>query len=404
MDIIIGALGGLALCAFATLVGFDRDRAFYPVMLAVIAGYYLLFAIMSGDTSALVLDGLVMISFLAVAVIGFKTNLWVVAAALLAHGVFDAFHRHLIDNPGAPPWWPTFCLTFDVAAAAYLSFRIRKSAPSRRILGAGGLVGALLLAAVAGAAFGGDSQALARGGLKIAKIDGRQIAYRVTGEGRPVVVLISGVGEGMSSFATVEPELARQATVISYDRAGYGMSDAPVGPRDAAAIDRELTGLLKATGIPGPYVLAGHSSGGLYAQYFAAHHPQLVAGLIFIDARPAEFTEACRRAGIEACIATPAMVRFSPKGAQAEVAALHNEETSVKALNFSRTPPTLVLSRAQVPTTDAFARTWSATQASLAGLYSGSVHLTAPKGGHDIHRSAKIWFVASVSAFLRTLR
>ena len=56
-----------------------------------------------------------------VAVIGFKTSLWIVAAALAGHGLFDSVHPWLIANPGVPAWWPGFCFAYDVAAGAILA-------------------------------------------------------------------------------------------------------------------------------------------------------------------------------------------------------------------------------------------------------------------------------------------
>ena len=117
----------LALCLLATVVGFDRDRAFYPTLTIVIASYYGLFAAMGGAPRALVLESLVLGAFLVAAVLGFKTSLWVVVVALCAHGVFDSLHARLIANPGVPAWWPAFCLAYDVTAGAYLALLIRRS-------------------------------------------------------------------------------------------------------------------------------------------------------------------------------------------------------------------------------------------------------------------------------------
>ena len=123
MELLIGALLALGVGGLSTLVGFDRDRAFYPVVLVVIASYYGLFAVMAGG-GALWPEAIGLAAFTAVAVIGFRTSLWLVAAALLAHGVFDLVHPHMIDNPGVPRWWPAFCLAFDAAAAGYLAVRL----------------------------------------------------------------------------------------------------------------------------------------------------------------------------------------------------------------------------------------------------------------------------------------
>jgi hypothetical protein len=72
------------------------------------------------------------LAFLIVAIIGFKTTLWWVAGALAAHGIFDWFHPQLIGDPGVPSWWPAFCMSYDVAAAAYLSWLLLSSRLSAR--------------------------------------------------------------------------------------------------------------------------------------------------------------------------------------------------------------------------------------------------------------------------------
>lgn len=124
MEYLVGALLALGVGASATLVGLDRERGFYPVVLIVIASYYVLFAVMGGSRAALVAEAPVLALFAAVAVLGFKRNLWLVVAALAGHAILDLVHPHLIDNPGAPAWWPMFCLAYDLAAAGYLAARL----------------------------------------------------------------------------------------------------------------------------------------------------------------------------------------------------------------------------------------------------------------------------------------
>jgi hypothetical protein len=118
-----------ALLAFSVgllgRVGLDRDRAFYPVVTIVIASYYALFAVMGASTHALVVESLAGAAFLVLAITGFRWSLWVVVAALAAHGIFDLTHASVITNPGVPNWWPEFCLTFDVTAAAYLAWLLK---------------------------------------------------------------------------------------------------------------------------------------------------------------------------------------------------------------------------------------------------------------------------------------
>ncbi len=127
---LIGAALGLAVALFVRFAGFDRDRACYPLMLVVIASYYDLFAVMAGAMPALGVETLVFALFAAAAVIGFKTNLWIVAAALAGHGLFDFVRGDLIANPGVPVWWPMFCGAFDVVAGAFLAWMLARPAAS----------------------------------------------------------------------------------------------------------------------------------------------------------------------------------------------------------------------------------------------------------------------------------
>jgi len=122
---IVGVILAFAVGLFASGVGLDRDRAFYPVVTIVIAAYYALFAVMGVSTHPLVLEALAGAVFIAVAAVGFRRSLWLVVAALAAHGLFDLAHGTLIVNPGVPGWWPEFCLTYDVTAAAYLAWLLR---------------------------------------------------------------------------------------------------------------------------------------------------------------------------------------------------------------------------------------------------------------------------------------
>jgi hypothetical protein len=123
--LLIGVLLALAVGLFATGVGLDRDRAFYPVVTIVIAFLYAIFAVMGESTDALVRELLAGAVFVGLAVIGFRWSLWVVVVALAGHGIFDFIHAGLISNPGVPQWWPEFCGAYDVTAAAYLAWLLK---------------------------------------------------------------------------------------------------------------------------------------------------------------------------------------------------------------------------------------------------------------------------------------
>jgi hypothetical protein len=132
MSFLIGILLALAVGAFATWIGFDRDRAFYPTVTIVVASYYGLFAVMGGSTQALLGECALMVPFVLAAAIGFKKTPWLLVAALAGHGVLDFAHPHLLEDPGVPPWWPSFCASYDVVAAGYLAvLLLRAGSPAR---------------------------------------------------------------------------------------------------------------------------------------------------------------------------------------------------------------------------------------------------------------------------------
>ena len=126
MPSLIGIGLGLAVCVLATMIGLDRDRAFYPTIMIVIASYYALFAIMGRSLHALATESIAIAAFLLISIVGFKKNLWLIVGALCAHGVFDFVHDSLIADQGVPTWWPAFCLSFDLIAGAYLAMLIAR--------------------------------------------------------------------------------------------------------------------------------------------------------------------------------------------------------------------------------------------------------------------------------------
>ena len=135
MAYVIGIALAPVIAFFGRVAGFDRDRAFYPTILIVIALYYVLFAAMGGSTSALIVESLQVMVFLGIAVAGFRFSPWIAIAGIAAHGMFDLVHPFLVSNPGVPAWWPAFCMSIDVALAAIVGammlFGQKKSPASR---------------------------------------------------------------------------------------------------------------------------------------------------------------------------------------------------------------------------------------------------------------------------------
>jgi hypothetical protein len=124
---VVGIVLSIGVALFARRVGFDRDRAFYPAVLIVIASYYVLFAAMSGSMQTVVLECIVMTPFVIAAVAGFKGSAWIIVWALAAHGVQDAAHGYIVANAGMPAWWPAWCLAYDVGAAGALAWLVMRA-------------------------------------------------------------------------------------------------------------------------------------------------------------------------------------------------------------------------------------------------------------------------------------
>jgi hypothetical protein len=125
MEYLIGLLLAIAVVAFSALIGLDRERSFYVTTLIVVASYYVLFAVMGGSSHTLMVEILAASVFCVLAAFGFKGNLWLVAVALIGHGIFDFVRPAFIsNNPGVPQWWPGFCMAFDVVFGGWLVVRL----------------------------------------------------------------------------------------------------------------------------------------------------------------------------------------------------------------------------------------------------------------------------------------
>lgn len=111
----------------------------------------------------------------------------------------------------------------------------------------------------------------------------RGLHVHTTGSGAPPVVLEAGIAASSLSWRLVETELARQTTVLAYDRAGFGWSAGDGEERSMRNLVEDLRGMLQDCGTPGPFVLVGHSFGGLLLRHFAMAHPEWVKALVLVD-------------------------------------------------------------------------------------------------------------------------
>jgi pimeloyl-ACP methyl ester carboxylesterase len=157
---------------------------------------------------------------------------------------------------------------------------------------AAGLIGLLAVVAALGLACTSLEAITAAGDAgrypapgQLVDVGGYRMHINCTGTGSPTVVLDAGAGGSSLDWNLVQPALSETTRVCSYDRAGLGWSDAGPEPRTPEQIATELRTLLHDAGIPGPYVLVGHSLAGKNVRMFELQHPQEVAGMVLVDAR-----------------------------------------------------------------------------------------------------------------------
>ncbi|WP_323099070.1 alpha/beta hydrolase [Intrasporangium sp. YIM S08009] len=179
--------------------------------------------------------------------------------------------------------WPPVLLAMVVWMAVQVRRHLR--GPSRRWL-LFPVLGVLALASVGGG-FQTVGAALAAGAHpvpgRLVDVGGHRLHLSCSGSGSPTVVIQPGGGEMSSNWAWIVPAVARTTRVCIYDRPGRGWSDPADAPQDGAALAAELHALLQRAGVRAPYVLAGHSFGGLYTLAFAAAHPDEVTGMVLVD-------------------------------------------------------------------------------------------------------------------------
>lgn len=125
--------------------------------------------------------------------------------------------------------------------------------------------------------------------LAMVRVEKRCVEATIQGAGRPAVVFEAGFTGGQTLWKAVRDKVAQQTLTLTYERAGLGRSDPGPEPRSAKQIARELHALLKATKLPPPYIVVGHSAGGMYVRVFAHMYPKDVAGLVLVDPATEDF-------------------------------------------------------------------------------------------------------------------
>lgn len=265
------------------------------------------------------------------------------------------------------------------------------------------VVGGVMVLGVALGACTGTSPKTAQP-LSVTPVDGAQIAFAHQGRGSsaPTVVFQSGLGDDHASWSAVLQQLPPQIQAIAPDRPGYGASPASTAVRDACRIAQEQRQLLRRAGLKPPYVLVGHSLGGLYQYVYARQYPDEVAGLVLLDPTHPDILKTMQREtpGVAALVQLARATVFTPAMRQEFDA----QTACLDALDSSRPlsmPAMLMVS------TRPSAYVGDSLQATLGHLRQdwlhlvGGGHLTPVAGaGHHIQRDAPQAVVAAIRALV----
>ena len=243
-------------------------------------------------------------------------------------------------------------------------------------------------------------------------VGGRRLFFECSGSGSPTILLEAGFGGGSNLWAGVLPELGQETRTCAYDRAGIDASDAIPGVHDAGDEIRDLERLLDRGGIEPPYVLVGHSYGGLLARLFAHAHPDQTGGVVLIDANG---RDAYRR-GFALWPKTLAPKRrrlwAEPIGRGVDGRASAALASDIRSLGDT---PLVVLTAARdrelglyegLPPeiTRRWRRLMRVMQEELAGLSTDHAHVLALRSDHFIYRDQPLLVSRAVRAVVRAVR
>jgi len=223
--------------------------------------------------------------------------------------------------------------------------------------------------------------------VTVQKIDGDKVEFVNTGAGQPVVVFETGMGPTMDTWNPVLEDIAAFTRVFAYNRPGYGRSHARHPPQTASDVARKLRRNLQHAGHNPPYVLVGHSAGGLYANVFARMYPGDVVGVVLIDSshpRQFEYLKNEKPFVHSMLMASTAIGRRSYEGR-----ILQGAQSEFETLDAFPDVPLVVLTaeKSSLFETKEMRRQWLAFQRELAAMSSQSTQTHVEGSFHYIHKS-----------------
>lgn len=218
---------------------------------------------------------------------------------------------------------------------------------------------------------------------RFVEANGSRYRVRLLGSGTPVVVLESTLGGALETWETVQSNLATRATVVSYDRAGLGLSRTRSEPRDAKQISRELRGLLAALKLKAPFLAVGYSAGGGYMRVFAGEFEKEICGLVLVEPSQLKFERWMKENDATAYQASydtaSGSAGFRQHVAAFELALSQADETAAPKI-----PVVIVTGAREDDGEPAKRRAWVAFHRELAASIPQAQHIISTKSAHGI--------------------
>jgi pimeloyl-ACP methyl ester carboxylesterase len=243
---------------------------------------------------------------------------------------------------------------------------------------------------------------------KMESASGLRLHIRCVGEGQPIVVFDSGLGQGAEAWAGVQPRVAAFTRACAYDRAGHGESDPAQVPHSNRQMGRELYALLQHAQQPGPYIFVGHSMGGTNVQLLLEEQQASVAGMVLLDASP----EPPPIADIPA----PMLADFEKDIAKLEGLDLKTMLAGFEELRASPRSlgdrPLAILVAGKTPegpdvaaaSAEAVQRSREQAQRALGSLSTNSAFVVVPQSGHHIPNDAPEVVIGAINAVVKAAR
>jgi pimeloyl-ACP methyl ester carboxylesterase len=223
--------------------------------------------------------------------------------------------------------------------------------------------------------------------LKLQKFDvgGHSLQLLIGGQGSPAVIFEGGFGTGIASWSTVQKDVAAFAQTVSYDRAGLGQSDPGPKPRSAKQIATELHAALEKSGVKPPYVMVGHSFGGIYVRVFADMYPKEVVGMVLIDPSQESFNDWLIKNQPDRLKAAQSEIAKAGPGVQAEFAAVDTSYSQARVAKVPGGIPVTLLTATEDDTMPAEGRKlWIEKHKEWLATIPGSKHIVVEKASHFI--------------------